>query len=69
MLKYVNKVFGAPKNFFYGIGVAPYINLGSKQNTANLTKDQVLPPCRPASPAWRTARPCPRPRARRRPTG
>lgn len=42
MLKFVNTVFGAPKNYFYGIGVAPYVNLGSKQNTANLTKDQVL---------------------------
>ena len=42
MLKYINTVFGAPKNFFYGIGVAPYANLGSLQNTSGLTTAQVL---------------------------
>jgi len=42
MLKFVSKVFGAPRNYFYGIGVAPYINLGAKQNTAGLTTAQVL---------------------------
>ena len=34
--------FGAPKNFYYGLGVAPYINLGGNQNKAGLTKAQVL---------------------------
>ena len=41
-LKYINTVFGAPKSYFYGIGVAPYINLGGNQNKEGLTKDQVL---------------------------
>ena len=42
MLKYVTDVYGAPSNYFYAIGVAPYINLGSQQNTPGLTTDQVL---------------------------
>jgi hypothetical protein len=42
MLKYINTVYGPPKNFFYGIGIAPYINLGSLQNTSGLTSAQVL---------------------------
>lgn len=41
-LNFLNKFYGAPKNYLYGIGVAPYINLGSKQNVDGLTKDQVL---------------------------
>ena len=27
------QLYGAPKNYFYGIGIAPYINLGDQQNT------------------------------------
>jgi hypothetical protein len=42
MLAYVSSQYGAPSTFFYGIGVAPYINLGGQQNTAGLTTDQVL---------------------------
>ena len=34
MLTYVSKVYGAPKNFFYGIGIAPYWGL-------NLYQDQL----------------------------
>jgi hypothetical protein len=41
-LNYLNRFYGSPKNYLYGIGVAPYINLGGQQNTAGLTKDQVL---------------------------
>lgn len=41
-LTYLNKYYGAPKNYLYGIGVAPYLNLGGSQNTPGLTKDQVL---------------------------
>jgi hypothetical protein len=41
-LTYLNKYYGAPKNYLYGIGIAPYINLGGLQNTPGLTKDQVL---------------------------
>ena len=42
MLAYVSSQYGVPANFFYGIGIAPYINLGGQQNTAGLTTDQVL---------------------------
>jgi hypothetical protein len=41
-LNFLNKFYGAPRNYIYGIGVAPYINLGSKQNVDGLTTDQVL---------------------------
>jgi hypothetical protein len=34
MLNYVNTIFGAPKNYFYGLGIAPYWGM-------NLYQDQV----------------------------
>jgi hypothetical protein len=42
MLRYISTNFGSPKNYFYALGVAPYINLGPNQNKSGLTKDQVL---------------------------
>jgi len=41
-LVYLNQFYGAPKNYLWGLGVAPYINLGSNQNADNLTADQVI---------------------------
>ena len=37
MLKYISTVYGPPKNFFYGIGIAPYwgLNLYQDQQGAN----------------------------------
>jgi hypothetical protein len=45
-LLYLKTVFGPtagdPKNYLYGIGVAPYFNLGSTNTLANATKEQIL---------------------------
>jgi hypothetical protein len=42
MLTYISKVDGAPSKFFYGIGVAPYLDLGPDVSKDGLTTDQVV---------------------------
>ena len=41
-LAFLNRFYGDPKSYIYGIGIAPYINLGSQRNVEGLTEDQVL---------------------------
>ena len=42
MLTFISKVYGAPSKYFYGIGVAPYLDLRQDVNAENLTTDQVI---------------------------
>ncbi len=52
MLTYINKNYGAPKNYFYGIGIAPYFTMNKYNDDViianktpggtTLTKDQIL---------------------------
>lgn len=42
MLTYISKVYGAPSKYFYGIGIAPYLDLRQDVNKDGLTADQVL---------------------------
>ena len=41
-LDYLNAVYGPPSNFFHGIAIAPYFDLGEYRTWSNLTTDQVL---------------------------
>ena len=41
-LEYLSNVYGSPRNFLYGIAVAPYFSLGPHKAWSNLTTDQVL---------------------------
>jgi hypothetical protein len=41
-LEYLEKTFGAPKQFLYAIAGAPYFNLNGQDSNTNLTTDQVL---------------------------
>jgi hypothetical protein len=41
-LDYLNAVYGPPSNFFHGIAIAPYFDLGQYRTMSNLTTDQVL---------------------------
>ena len=41
-LDYLNTVYGPPSNFFHGIAIAPYFDLGPYRTWSNLTTDQVL---------------------------
>jgi len=42
MLKFISTVYGAPSKYFYGIGVAPYLDLGADVSKDGLTADQVI---------------------------
>ena len=48
-MQYINATFGPPKNFIYGLGVAPYFNCGSACETG--TVDQILAEMRRSSDA------------------
>jgi hypothetical protein len=41
-LTYLNKFYGSPKTYLWGIGVAPYFNAGSTANQSGATKAQIL---------------------------
>src|SRR4029078_13208484 len=41
-MTFLNKFFGAPKNYVYGIGIAPYFGLNKYTSVAGATKDQIL---------------------------
>ncbi|HEX8914029.1 MAG TPA: hypothetical protein VF796_16900 [Humisphaera sp.] len=41
-LAYLNAVYGSPKAYLWGIGIAPYFNLGGLQNNTSASKDQLL---------------------------
>lgn len=41
-LDFISKVYGPPSDFFYGLAVAPYFNLGKLQKDDSLTAEQVL---------------------------
>ena len=41
-LAYLKQFYGEPKNYIYGLGIAPYINLGGLADDEGLTEDQVL---------------------------
>ncbi len=42
LLNYVQANYGAPKNYFYSLAVAPYFSLGAEDNNTNLSTDEVL---------------------------
>jgi hypothetical protein len=48
-MQYINATFGPPKNFLYGLGVAPYFNCGTACETG--TVDQILAEMRRSSDA------------------
>ena len=76
MLTYISTVYGAPKNFFYGIGIAPYFGLNLYQDqpgangqwttlNQNITTAQALDGIEPVDHALRDAeRLCQQPRLR-----
>ena len=41
-LTYLNKFYGSPRTYLWGIGVAPYFNAGTVGSTAGATKAQIL---------------------------
>jgi hypothetical protein len=41
-LAYLKLKYGDPKNYLYGIGIAPYFNLGSTNTKPNATKQDIL---------------------------
>ena len=41
-LAYLSKFYGAPKTFLWGIGIAPYFNVGKYSTTPGATKAQIL---------------------------
>src|SRR5207253_7677684 len=44
-LLFIESVYGPPKNYFYGVGGAPYLNLRPPLNTAtNLTVEDIFGP-------------------------
>ncbi len=42
MLNYVAANYGAPKNYFYSLAVAPYFSLGAEDSNSNLSTNEVL---------------------------
>ncbi|HEX4792726.1 MAG TPA: LEPR-XLL domain-containing protein [Humisphaera sp.] len=42
MLKFISAVYGPPSKYFYGIGVAPYLDLAADSSKNGLTTDQVI---------------------------
>ncbi len=41
-LRYIEAVYGSPKNYFYALAIAPYFNLGDADANPNLGKQDVL---------------------------